>query len=83
MCFLQWKRIHFCPGYSVLLGTDGVKILNDKQNIIMKGTRDHATGLWRINLLPKKPTCTISQPPSQPHSANNVYALRNSGALVN
>jgi hypothetical protein len=31
----------------------------------------------------KNPTCTISQPPSQPHSANNVYALRNSDALVN
>jgi hypothetical protein len=26
---------------------------------------------------------TISQPPYQPHSAINVYALRNSGALVN
>jgi hypothetical protein len=31
----------------------------------------------------KNPTCIISQPPSHPHSANNVYALRNSGALVN
>jgi hypothetical protein len=70
-------------GYSVLLSTDGVKILNEKQKIIMKVPKDHATGLWRINLLQKHPTCTISQPPSQPHSANNVYALRSSGALVN
>jgi hypothetical protein len=49
----------------------------------MKDPRDHAAGLWRINLLQKTPTCTIPQPPSQPHSANNVYALCNSGALVN
>jgi hypothetical protein len=70
-------------GYSVLLSTDGVKILNEKQKMIMKAPRDHATGLWRINVLQKNPTCTISQPPSQPHSANNVYDLRNSGALVN
>jgi hypothetical protein len=69
--------------YSVLLNTNGVKILNEKQKIIMKGSRDHDTGLWRINLLQTNPTCTISQPPSQPHAANNVYALRNSGTLVN
>jgi hypothetical protein len=70
-------------GYSVLFNTNGVKILNEKQKIIMKGSRDHATGLWRINLLQTNPTCNISQPPSQPHTANNVYVLRNSGALVN
>jgi hypothetical protein len=54
-----------------------------KQEIIMKGSRDHATGLCRINLLQTNHTCNISQPPSQPHTVNNVYALRNSGALVN
>jgi hypothetical protein len=70
-------------GYFVLFSTDGVKILNEKQKIIMKGPRDHATGLWRINLLQNKPTYTISQLPYQPHSANTVYALRNSSALVN
>jgi hypothetical protein len=74
-------------GYSVLFNTNGVKILNKKQKIIMKGSRDHDTGLWRINLLQTNPSCTISQPPSQPpyqpHAVNNVYALRNSGALVN
>jgi hypothetical protein len=70
-------------GYSVLFSTDGVKILNVKQKIIMKGPRDHDTGLWRINLLQTNPTCTISQPQYQPHSATNMYALRNSGALFN
>jgi hypothetical protein len=49
----------------------------------MKGPMDHATGLCRINLLQTNPTCSIYQPPSQPHSANNVYASRNLGALVN
>jgi hypothetical protein len=70
-------------GYSVLFNINGVKILNEKQKIIIKGSRDHATGLWRINLLQTNPTCAISQPPYQPHTANNVYDLRNSGALVN
>jgi hypothetical protein len=70
-------------GYYVLFNTNGVKILDDKQKIIMKGPRDHATGLWRINLSQQNPICTIFQPPSQHHSVNNVYALRNSGALVN
>jgi hypothetical protein len=70
-------------GYSVLFNTNGVKILNEKQKIIMKGSRDHATGLWIINLLQTNPTCTIYQPPYHPHAANNMYALRNSGALVN
>jgi hypothetical protein len=32
-------------GYSVFFSTDGVKIQNEKQKIIMKGARDHATGL--------------------------------------
>jgi hypothetical protein len=69
-------------GYSVLLNT-GVKILNEKQEIIMKGSRDHATGLWRIDVLQTNPTCNVSQPPYQHHTVNNVYALRNLGALVN
>jgi hypothetical protein len=42
-------------GYSVFFSIDGVKILDEKQKIIMKGPRDHATGLWRINLLQKIP----------------------------
>jgi hypothetical protein len=70
-------------GYFVLFNTNGVKILDEKQEIIMKGSRDHATGLWRINVLQTNPTCNVSQPPYQPHTVNNVYALRNSGAFVN
>jgi hypothetical protein len=73
----------FHEGYSVLFKTNGVKILNEKQEIIMKGSRDHATLLWRINLLQTNPTCNVSQPPYQPHTVNNVYDLRNSGASVN
>jgi hypothetical protein len=49
----------------------------------MKGNRDCATGLWRINLYHKKPNCNISQKQPQIHSENNVYALRYTGALVN
>jgi hypothetical protein len=49
----------------------------------MKVYRDHTTGLWRINLLQTNPTCNVSHPPYQPHKVNNVYSLRNSGALVN
>jgi hypothetical protein len=70
-------------GYFVLFSRDEVKILDEKQKNIMKGNRDCATGLWRINLFHKKPDCNISQNQPQIHSANNVYALRNTGALVN
>jgi hypothetical protein len=49
----------------------------------MKGNRDCATGLWRINLYHQKPNCNIAHKQPQIHSANNVYALRNTGALVN
>jgi hypothetical protein len=73
----------FDEGYYVLFNTNGVKILDEKQEIIMKGSRDHATGLWRTNLLQTNPTSNVSQPPYQPHTVNNVYALRNSGALFN
>jgi hypothetical protein len=59
-----------------------VKVLGEKQKIIMKENRDCATGLWRINLYHKKTNCNISQNQSQVHSANNVYALRITGALV-
>jgi hypothetical protein len=41
-------------GYFVLFSISEVKILNEKQKIIMKGNRDCATGLWRINLYHKK-----------------------------
>jgi hypothetical protein len=70
-------------GYFVLFSIDEVKIVDEKQKIIMKGNRYCATGLWRINLYHKKTNCNISQNQPQIHSANNVYALRNTGALVN
>jgi hypothetical protein len=70
-------------GYLVLFSIDEVKILNEKQKNIMKGNRDCATGLWRINLCHKNPNCIIAQKQYQIHSANNVYALRNIGELVN
>jgi hypothetical protein len=66
-----------------LFSINEVKILNEKQKIIMKGNRDCATGLWQINLYHKKPNYNIAQKQPQIHSANNVYAIRNTGALVN
>jgi hypothetical protein len=90
MCFLRRKTIHFFLWDNYVMkvilffySTYGVKILNERQKITMKGPRDHAAGLWRINLLQTNPTCTISQSLYQPHSANNVYDLCNPGALVN
>jgi hypothetical protein len=70
-------------GYFVLFSIDEVKFLDEKNIIIMKGNRDCATGLWRINLYHQKPNCNISQKQPQIHSANKVYALHNTGALVN
>jgi hypothetical protein len=69
-------------GYYVLFSINEVTILNATQNIIMKGTRDLTTGLWRINLCQNKPRCNMA-PKAQIHSVNNVYSLRNTGALVN
>jgi hypothetical protein len=37
-------------GYSVLFSIDEVTIINAAQNILMKGSRDLTTGLWRIHL---------------------------------
>jgi hypothetical protein len=42
----------------------------------LKGKRDLNTGLWRINLRHEKPQHTM-------YVTNNVYELRNTGALVN
>jgi hypothetical protein len=63
-------------GYSVTFKIDGVNIFNRIGKEILKGNRDLDTGLWRINLrkeIPYKPIAV----------ANNVYELRNTGALVN
>jgi hypothetical protein len=55
---------------------DGVTIYNSSEKSILKGQRDLNTGLWRINLRHEKPHHTI-------YVANNIYELRNTGALVN
>jgi hypothetical protein len=62
-------------GYIVTFKQDTVTICNSGNSQILSGPRDLNTGLWRINL-------------KQTHKhipdtiANNVYELRNTGALV-
>jgi hypothetical protein len=63
-------------GYCVNFRINRVTIYNSKINAILKGHRDLNTGLWRINLRSDKPQPMIA-------AANNVYDLRNTGALVN
>jgi hypothetical protein len=63
-------------GYYVTLKINGVTIFNSEKKAILKGLRDMGTGLWRINLHKDTPQIPI-------YAANNVYELRNTGALVN
>jgi hypothetical protein len=51
----------------------------------LKGFRDSNTGLWKINLCKKKIRTNYgtAPPQNQISAANNVYSLRNTGALVN
>jgi hypothetical protein len=63
-------------GYSVTFKIDAVTIYNPLGVHILKGAQDLDTGLWRIDLRREH----------QQHShevANDVYELRNTGALVN
>jgi hypothetical protein len=62
-------------GYIVTFQQDTVTIRNSDNSKPLSGPRDATTGLWRINL--KQPNKTIPDP-----IANNVYELRNPGALV-
>jgi hypothetical protein len=62
-------------GYIVTFQRDTVTICNSESSKMLSGPRDDTTGLWRINL--KKPNKPIPDP-----IANNVYELRNTGALV-
>jgi hypothetical protein len=62
--------------YYVTFKLDGVTIFNSRGHAILKGVRDLGTGLWRINLRKNEPESPIA-------SANNVYELCNTGALVN
>jgi hypothetical protein len=72
-------------GYSVFLSISEVTILDSKQKTLLKGCRDSNTGLWRINLCKKKvqTKCGTATPQNHISAANNVYALCNTGALVN
>jgi hypothetical protein len=66
----------FCDeGYLVTFKSASVTVCNSQKSQILSGPRDFDTGLWRINL--KQDNQQIHQPVS-----NNVYELRNTGALV-
>jgi hypothetical protein len=62
-------------GYIVTFKHTSVTICDSKKSRILNGPRDLDTGLWRINL--KQTNNHIPEP-----IANNVYELRNTGALV-
>jgi hypothetical protein len=70
-------------GYSVLFNSNEVTILDSMQKILMKGSRDSATGLWRINLSRNKIRCITAPAQTQIQSVNNVYSLRNTVSFVN
>jgi hypothetical protein len=68
--------VQFCnKGYIVTFKQDTVTICNSKNSKLLSGPRDETTSLWRINL--KQTNKHIPDP-----IANNVYELRNTGALV-
>jgi hypothetical protein len=62
-------------GYIVTFKLAAVTIYDPDNSQILSGPRDLNTGLWRINL--KQTNSHIPEP-----IANNVYELRNTGALV-
>jgi hypothetical protein len=62
-------------GYIVTFKNASVTVCNSQKFQILSGPRDLDTGLWRINL--RQDNQQIHQP-----VANNVYELRNTGALV-
>jgi hypothetical protein len=62
-------------GYIVTFKQASVTICDSEKAQILTGPRDLNTGLWRINL--KQTNNHITEP-----IANNVYELRNTGALV-
>jgi hypothetical protein len=62
-------------GYIVTFKQALVTICDSEKAPILSGPRDLHTGLWRINL--KKTNNNMPEP-----IANNVYELRNTGALV-
>jgi hypothetical protein len=62
-------------GYIVTFKQDIVTIFNSEYSKMLSGPRDANTGLWRINL---RQTNNHKPEPI----ANNMYELRNTGALV-
>jgi hypothetical protein len=62
-------------GYIFTFQRDTVTICNSESSKLLSGPRYDTTGLWRINL--KQTNKPILDP-----IANNVYELRNTGALV-
>jgi hypothetical protein len=62
-------------GYIVTFKQASVTICNSEKSQILNGPRDLNNGLWSINL--KQTNNHIPEPKS-----NNVYELRNTGALV-
>jgi hypothetical protein len=62
-------------GYIVTFKNASVTIFDPQEFQILSGARDLDTGLWRINL--RKDSQKLQQ-----SVANNVYELRNTGALV-
>jgi hypothetical protein len=62
-------------GYIVTFKQASVTICDSEKSQILTGPRNVDTGLWRINL--KQTNYHIPEP-----IANNVYELRNTGALV-
>jgi hypothetical protein len=62
-------------GYIVTFKQDTVTICNPESSKLLIGPRDETTGLWRINL--KQTNKQIPDP-----IENNVYELRNAGALI-
>jgi hypothetical protein len=62
-------------GYIVTFKQASVTICDSEKSQILSGPRDLNNGLWRINL--KQTNNHIPEP-----IANNVYELRNTGALV-
>jgi hypothetical protein len=62
-------------GYIVTFRRDTFTICNSDNSKLMSGPRDDTTSLWRINL-----NQTVKHIPDP--IANNMYKLRNTGALV-
>jgi hypothetical protein len=62
-------------GYIITFQQDTVTICNSDNSKLLSSPRDVTTSLWCINL--KQPNKTIPNP-----IANNLYELRNTGALV-